>query len=94
MALPGDSLDSSERHAEWNDENMAVLRASGLKFETRPAVGRVETVLFREPGKPKVDFYPSTGRYRIVGAINGQIRSSGGTKNFLEWYARQTAVQS
>lgn len=73
------------RHADWYAENMAALRASGVRFEERPT-----SVLFREPGKPRVDFYPHTGRWRVVGAPNGPTRPlSGGAKRFLEWYAKQ-----
>ena len=37
-----------ERHAEWHEQNMAELRASGLRF-----VERETAVLFRAVGKPR-----------------------------------------
>lgn len=77
----------SARHARWREENLAALRASGLRFEERATA-----VLFRESGKPRVDFYPHTGRWRIVGAPNGPTRPlSGGARKFLVWYAKQEA---
>ncbi len=76
-----------DRHAQWFEQNMAVLRASGLRFSVRPTA-----VLFREKGKPRVDFYPHTGRWRIVGAPNGPTRPlRGGANAFLAWYAKQGA---
>jgi len=73
-----------DRHAEWKRNNTAVLQASGISFTITNAS---ETFLFREPGKPKVDFYPSTGRWRVA----GQSRTfSGGAAKFLDWYAKQT----
>jgi hypothetical protein len=94
-AFEGWSEDRSARHAEWYAENMAALRASGLRFEERPT-----SVLFREPGKPRVDFYPHTGRWRVVGerpdpkarrrGADGRTLR-GGAKAFLGWYAKQEA---
>lgn len=72
------------RHAEWKQKNMAVLGESGAIFTV---TNHGETLLFRQPGKPKVDFYPSTGRWRIVGATSKTF--SGGAQSFLNWYAKQ-----
>ena len=74
-----------ERHAEWREKNLAALRASGLRFAERETA-----VLFREGGKPSVDFYPHTGRWRVVGAGRSQTMR-GGAKAFLAWYAKQEA---
>lgn len=77
------------RHAQWHEENMATLNASGLRFQIRETA-----VLFREAGKPRVDFYPHTGRWRIVGGANGPTRPlSGGAKRFIEWYAKQSVKE-
>ena len=43
-------------------------------------------MLFREKGKPDVDFYSTTGRWRIP--QQGKTYS-GGAKKFLEWYKKQ-----
>lgn len=75
-----------ERHAQWREENMALLRADGAL--DRPGVElRPEAVLFREHGKPKVDFYASTGRWRAHGRT-----FRGGAKKFLAWYATQWSM--
>lgn len=83
---------TSERHTAWKAENLAALQASGVPFERRP-----ESCLFRQPGKPKVDFYPSTGRWREVGAPRAEklihaegVTFRGGAVAFLKWYARQS----
>jgi hypothetical protein len=62
-----------------HESNVAILRASGILFEERS-----NAVLFREPGRPKVDFYPGSGRWRVVGAANGPTLA-GGAKAFLSW---------
>lgn len=74
-----------ERHAMLKRRNIMLLnlRVAGRFKSTNYG----ETVLFREPGKPKVDFYPSTGRWRIVGSQSKTFR--GGAESFLRWYAKQ-----
>lgn len=76
------------RHANWNRRNMEILNRrsdeGGLVFAVTNAG---ETLLFRERGKPKVDFYPSTGRWRIP---NSKKTYSGGAESFLRWYAKQS----
>lgn len=68
-----------ENHEKWYSENMRVLSESGLSMMVHETA-----VLFREPGKPKIDFYPHTGRWK---AGNKMMR--GGAKAFLAWYHRQ-----
>jgi hypothetical protein len=82
-----------ERHSEWFEKNMAALRAAGLLARDRVAL-RSTAVLFREYGRPKVDFYPHTGRWRIVGAPCGASERDprpmrGGAEAFVRWYAKQ-----
>lgn len=72
-----------ERHADWKQRNLAVLNASGVIFTT---TNYGETLLFREAGKPKADFYPSTGRWRVAG-LTKTFR--GGAEAFLRWYEKQ-----
>lgn len=77
-------LSTSERHAIWKRENLAYLRGHGAEFTDRG-----ETLLFRRPGKPAVDFYPSTGRWKVVsGPRNGTVLR-GGAMRFLSWYEKQ-----
>lgn len=71
------------QHAEWKQKNMDTLNASGLTFKE---TNYGETLLFRELGKPKVDFYPSTGRWRVAG-MSKTFR--GGAEVFLRWYEKQ-----
>jgi len=71
-----------EKHAEWHRRNRGRLEKSGIPFTDRG-----ETLLFREEGKPMVDFYPSTGRWRVP---NENLKTfSGGAGKFLKWYERQ-----
>lgn len=70
-------------HAEWKQKNMIVLSDSGAIFTV---TNNGETLLFRMTGYPRVDFYPSTGRWRIAG---GTKTFRGGAKAFLIWYAGQ-----
>lgn len=76
------------RHAEWKQKNIETLLRSS---HTLTINNNEETVLFREAGKPKVDFYPSTGRWRVVGATKTFPTRTfrGGASNFLQWYEKQ-----
>lgn len=71
-----------ERHAQWWDANTKYLNESGVVFR----VASHESYLFRQEGKPKVDFYPSTGRWRDVGT--GKTYR-GGAQAFVGWYKKQ-----
>ena len=62
--------------------NTSVLEKSGLVY----SVTSNGTMLFREAGKPRVDFYPSTGRWKKVG---GKAKKGGATK-FIKWYLFNT----
>ncbi len=66
---------------DWRrDRNWSVLNACRIPFELR---NDGEAVLFRQPGKPAADFYPSTGRWR-----SGERTYTGGAHAFLDWYRR------
>ena len=71
-----------ERHEKWYRQNMLALQNSGIEFKRH-----VTACLFRENGKPKIDFYPHTGRWRTVG--KNAKTFSGGAKTFLKWYSKQ-----
>jgi len=49
------------------------------------AVNQGTTFLFREPGKPKVDLYPTTNKWK-----SGNRLYHGTIKNFIRWYMKQT----
>lgn len=68
-----------ERHRGWKQQNMEVLQKSGIAYSV---VNRGETVLFRIEGKPKVDFFPSTGRWMTYS--DHKVFGGGATK-FIEW---------
>lgn len=71
------------RHADLKVRNLLALQNTTLIFKQ---VNQGETLLFREANKPKVDFYPSTGRWRVAG-VKETFR--GGAKGFINWYAKQ-----
>ena len=71
------------RHARFRTQNTAVLEASGLLLDFRNGG---ETILFRQPGKPRCDFFPSTGRWRVAGRDE---TFNGGAEAFLGWYRKQ-----
>lgn len=76
-----------ERHAAWHVTNMQVLQNAASRGDVTFTV-RETAVLFREPGKPKVDFYPGTGRWRIPGRPAKET-FRGGALAFLVWYVKQ-----
>ena len=69
---------AKERRESRLEANWRVLDECGIPFEERPAA-----VLFREPGCPKVDFYPGTGRWLVCGEKRA---NSSGAVAFLSWY--------
>ncbi len=74
--------DKKERHERWWSVNMKIIGATAYGYRTENAG---QTILFRENNKPKVDFYPHTGRWRIAG---NPRTFSGGAKKFIEWYTK------
>ena len=73
------TIDKEQRRRE----NTALVEASGIPFAVHDE-GRC--LSFRETGKPMVDFYPETGRWRQmkpkwVGGL--------GAEAFLNWYRAQ-----
>jgi hypothetical protein len=59
-----------------------------MKFFEEHMKGRYEykvgasVILLRETGKPKIDFYPHTGRWKCRGKMFGGI-------DFLSWYEKK-----
>jgi hypothetical protein len=60
-----------------------IENATGIKY----SVSANNTLLFREAGKPKVDFYLSTGRWKV-----NNRAMKGGALAFLKWYNKQNGV--
>jgi hypothetical protein len=79
-----------ERHAEWKELNTKVITEvaaeQGITFKI---MNQGESLLFREKGKPMCDFYPSTGRWRVVGSEGKGKAMRGGAVAFLAWYSKQ-----
>lgn len=71
-------------HADQKQRNTVLICASGLNFRT---TNNGECLVFRERYKPKVDFYPSSGRWREVGLSKRNYK--GGAEAFLNWYSSQ-----
>jgi hypothetical protein len=74
--------EKKKRHARNHKNNMEALRISGFPFTEKDTA-----VLFRIDGKPKVDFYPHTGRWRICS--NPHRTYKGGVQSFLQWFGKQ-----
>lgn len=85
-SLSGEYMDSGKLRLRKTAEyivNLDILNRSGLSFETN---SNTPVFKFRESGKPAVDFYPSTGKWRKPGTVTTY---KGGALRFLEWYGRQ-----
>lgn len=72
-----------QRREKRIDDNIKILYGPTckIKFELRK---NENLLLFREQGKPKVDFYLGTGRWRSKNKTY-----KGGAKSFLIWYSKQ-----
>ncbi len=71
--------EKKKRHAVNYEKNMTTLINCDLAFDLKDAV-----VLFREVGKPKIDFYPHSGKWK-----SGNKIYNGGAQSFLNWYKKQ-----
>ena len=69
--------DKKQRHSDGFGKNMRLLE--GMRFVFKETV-----CLFRETGKPKIDFYPHTGRWKSKNKIH-----RGGAISFINWYSKQ-----
>jgi hypothetical protein len=90
--LPETREDWRARHRRIAEKNLRILCANGLRFEVRKSPDGLlgASALFREPGKPRVDFYLSTGRWRVGGASASRTMR-GGARGFVAWYARRNS---
>ena len=77
--------EARERRAKRLEENLKLLRESEFVFETR---NDSTVLLFRIPGKPMVDYYPSTNTWRTVGG-DKQVKKFGRAPKFLKWFRAQ-----
>lgn len=75
--------DKKERRADRATRNRTQLDQSGLEFTESG-----HALLFREEGKPKVDFYPSTGVW-LYTAKGKRKKNYGTAESFINWYAKQ-----
>ncbi len=78
----------NHRHADTHEANMKILKDSGLEFTTQD-----EVCMFRQQ-RPWVNFWPSTGRWAVVGTHLPQTTQVGGAKAFIEWYKKATSKTS
>lgn len=72
-----DIKESKEANLE---ENMRILDVHGIKYETR---NNGSIVLIRLPGKPKVDFFPTTNRWKVL--LGKQLLVLGDANKLIEW---------
>lgn len=71
-------LMKQERKLKRYEKNISILVADNIRYEIRNSGN---TLLIREEGKPKIDFYPSTGRFKI-----GSNFYTGGATELLKYY--------
>lgn len=71
-----------DQHRAWHQQNFDAIKTAGLRYTvTNDGL----CIVIREVGKPQVDFYPSTGRWRVVGKSPQTF--GGHAEKFLRWYA-------
>ena len=72
-----------EHKVKQLEKNKHFIDQNGLEYHL---VNYGTTMLFREPGKPKVDYYPSTNKWKC-----GIKFYHGNVVDFVEWYEGQVA---
>jgi hypothetical protein len=74
------------RGAQW-ERNVEILQGKLAPWpQVRWTDESRQCLAIRIPGKPFVDFWPSTGKWMKCG---GQSATSGGAEAFLRWFAKQ-----
>jgi len=95
MEKPLHEMTDDEKKAYFEEINLRILRSSAKgRFDLQKDH---KIAMFREAGKPMVDFYLQWGTWRIVGT--GKIQDitryfedghqKRGAKYFLRWYKNQ-----
>jgi len=77
-------MEANEFKRETAISNMVILENSGLSYQVKNS-GTI--LLFRIPGKPAVDLYPTVNRWKLVGSKPQMMY--GDASAFLAWYAKQ-----
>lgn len=91
MSLTGEDYaamrEAKQRHKERRAAiNLPIIEASGIPFEYKAS-----TVLFREPGMPQVNFWPSTDKWHVCGTNESR---NGDAVALLRWYTSLRPTQS
>ena len=73
--------DRKDRHAAMKAKNTKLLLDNGLNCIVK---NDGEVILIRTLGRAKIDFYPSTGRWKWVDT--GRIQKGGAEKFLRMWY--------
>lgn len=80
------SKETKQKRIQRNSEKLpAFFKALDEKEIVYTDNGQI--IMFREPHKPKVDFYRTKGNWRLP--TTGRVMY-GGWKKFLTWYEKQT----
>jgi hypothetical protein len=82
----------SERRWDNKENNIEALEKEGFTFKYNKDN---YTVLLREEGKPKVDFYVSRNKWKAI-LKNKRGKTyvkyfTGDTRSFINWYKKQSA---
>lgn len=84
MPVYGRWADVREERRQWRlKKNWQEIESRGTPYTTN---NNGVTLLFRLDGKPKCEFYPGTGRWRVAG-VEKTFR--GGARKFFDWLERQ-----
>lgn len=68
------------------DDDLRIIADAGIPY--RVIKFNTMTLLFREAEAPCVDYFPATGRWRIVGGTHRGRSFRGGANAFVTWYQR------
>ena len=72
-----------DTHSRWKSENLKAIVESKI-----PCTIKDEVILFREQGKPKVDYYQSSNSWKHIRKSNNRMMYGNAIK-FLNWYIKQ-----
>lgn len=85
--IVGQNGNDGDHYNAMLEHNEQLLRAAGITY--RPGAYNGSSLVFyiREAGMPAIDFFPHTGRWRLLKGRKS-VMFEGGANKFINWYSK------
>lgn len=68
------------------DKNEALIKEAGIPYTQSVYNGASIVFQIREGGKPTIDYYPATGRWKVYKQNKPKMYQAKSAKAFISWY--------